>query len=262
MAGHALDPNGSGGPDVALARLLLAHALISIAQAVENGEPVRSEAGAIAALEQSGLLARAAGRRNGGRSVLECLEREPAEDRDPEPLVKAELLLGKVVRVVQGEPAVSRVRRWSRWGVALLFVAAVAAVIAPGVDCGGPWDKYRWTASSSTFGFAKSGVLGGHGDYGLVFHTDLESRPSVTIDLLQSRTIHSVKVTNRTDCCDERCLPLFVEVAGDDKHFVEVGHRTETFAAWRADFTPRRARYVKLWVDAKTYFHLSGVEIR
>lgn len=262
MAGHALDPNGSGGPDVALARLLLGHALVSIAQAVEDGGAVRSQSGAIAALEQRGLLARAAGGRDSARSVLEYLERESAGDRDPEPLVKAELLLRKVVRVAQGEPAVSRVRRWSRWGVALLCVAAVAAIIAPGVNCGGPWDKYRWTASSTAFGFGASGVLGDHGPLDLVFHTDLEWRPSVTIDLLEARTIHSVKVTNRADCCDERCLPLLVDVAGDDKHFVEVGHRTEPFAVWRADFPPRRARYVKLWVDARTYFHLGGVEIR
>jgi hypothetical protein len=262
MAGQALDPNATGGPDLMLGELLLAHTLKSIAQAIEHGEPIRSEAEAIAALEESGLLSRAAGGRNGARSVLECLAIGPVEPRDPETLRAAELLLGRVARVVQGEPAVARARRWSRWGVALLCAAGAAAIVSPAVHCDGPWDKYRWTASSAAWGYSTSGVLRAQEDSYLFFHTVLERRPSITIDLLETRPIHSVTVINRPDCCDERCLPLFIEAAGDDEHFVEVGHRTDPFGVWRAEFTPRRAHYVRLWVDAKTYFHLKGLEIR
>jgi len=263
MAGQALDPNRPGGADLPLGRLLLAHALGSVAQAMETGGPPRSDvAAAIDTLERSGLLARASMRGNGARSVLECLEIEPAQALDAELLVDAEVLLGKLVRVARREPAVARIRRWSRWGFTLLSAAAVLAVMAANIRRVTPSDKYRWTASSGALDYGTSGVLGAHGDFNLVFHTDLQARPWILVDLLEDRSIRSVTVTNRSDCCDKRCLPLFVEVAGDDKHFVEVGRRTEAFAVWRADFSPRRARYVKLWVDATTYFHLEGIEIR
>jgi len=229
---------------------------------MDTGGPDPSDvATAIDVLDRGGMLARAFSG-NRVRSVLECLEIKPAQRLDAEPLVEAEILLGKVLRVARGEPAVARVRRWSRWGFALLCAAAVLAVMAANIPWAGPWEKYAWTASSAVPDYGTSGVLGAHGRFNLVFHTDLEPRPWIVIDLLEDRSIRSVTVVNRADCCDARCLPLFVEVAGDDKHFVEVGRRTEPFAVWRAVFTPRRARYVKLWVDATTYFHLEGVEIR
>lgn len=263
MAGQALDPNRAGGADLSLGRVLLAHALRCAAEALDVAAPSPSNAGAaIDALERNGILARASASRDQARSALECLETQPSQAPDTQPLVEAEILLGKVVRVVRGEPAVGRVLRWSRWGFALLCAGAVLAVMAANVRRPGPWERYRWTASSGALDYGASGVLSARGDFNLLFHTRLESRPWIVVDLLEDRTIHSVTAINRADCCDERCLPLLVEVAGDDKHFVEVGHRAEPFAVWRADFTPRRARYVKLWVDATTYFHLEGIEIR
>ena len=95
----------------------------------------------------------------------------------------------------------------------------------------------------------------------LVFHTALEDRPWVSIDLLETRWLHGLEILNRTDCCQERAVPLVVEVAGEDGHYAEVARRNETFAVWKPVFDNRRARYIRLWVDARTSFHLEEIRI-
>lgn len=262
IAGQVLDPNGLGGPDLPLAKLLLAHALVAVAGAIESDGTVPSTAAAIDTLEHSGVLRRASGNRSDARGILESLGSEHECPRDSQPLIDAELLLRRVVRVVRGDPAVTRTERWGRWGLALLLSAAVGVVVVVKRPRHGPWEKYRWTASSAVHGFVQSGLLGQHGSSDLVFHTDRQPQPWVLIDLLEVRTIHNVTVTNRPDCCDDRCLPLVVEVAENDGQFIEVGRQTEPFSVWPLEFRSRGARYVRLRVDATNYFHLAGVEIR
>jgi len=267
LAGRALDPNTEGGSDLALAKLLLAHTLSSVAALIDGDDAVRSSSEATAALERSGSLARAAGSAERGRSILAFLSNAEGFAPDRDDLVAVELLLDKVLRLSRGAPAISRAARWGRWGFALLLAGAIAAAMIPvlaRLAHGGPWERYKWTASSaaSAYSFGTSGLLGAHGAQGLIFHTAFERRPRVTIDLLETRSIHLVELTNRIDCCADRCLPLVVEVAGDDTHFVEVARRNDTFAVWKVEFAARRARYVRLWVDAETAFHLKEIEIR
>ena len=261
IAGGALDPNAPGGPDLALAALLLTHTLAMAATAIDGGSAHRAPADFVAALEQSGVLARAAGSVVRGRAVLACLDVRANEGLVRAELVDAERLLGRVVRVLRGRPAIVRAAWLRRWGFALLVASAVAAALVPALRGNAPWTKYRWTASTAAFGFATTGLLGAHGPMDLVFHTNYEDRPSLTIDLLAFRSIHTVGITNRSDCCSLRCIPLFVEVAGEDGRFVEVARREEPFDVWNATFPPQRARYVRLHVGAPTYFHLKEIEI-
>jgi len=145
--------------------------------------------------------------------------------------------------------------------LALACVVGVASTMVPRLLRSGPWERYRWTASSARRGFRTSGVLGGHGPRELLFYTEEELEPWLTIDLLKARSIHRIEIENRSDCCEERCVPLLLELAGEDGHFVRLATRASAFSALHVAFAPRRARYVRLRVDARTTFHLRDVRI-
>jgi hypothetical protein len=260
MAGRALDPNAACGPDLRLAELLLAHTLVAVAVVSSGDDAQYSASDAIATLERSGLLARAAGDVGHGRSILAPLAEGKGPGTGRDELVEAEVLLGKLLRLLRDEPAIPRAMRWLRWGFALLCAAAVTAAITPtfGRLARG---RYKWTASSASFDFATSGRLWDHGASGLIFHSAFENAPWVSIDLLRTRSIHLVSITNRDDCCQQRCVPLVIEAAGDDGHFVEVARRKDAFSVWDAAFASRRARYVRLRVEGQTFFHLREIEI-
>lgn len=261
MAGQALDSNSSGGPDLVLARLLLGHALAAAAGAMDPNVAIRSVRDAAAALEQGGELARVAGSAARGRAVLACLEVEPEARLTRAELAEAELLIGKLLDPRLGEPAARRSVRRKYLGLALLVVGVAAVVTTPTLLRGGTWEKYRWTASSATEGFSTTGTLGKVGPFQLVFHTEYEDRPWVTIDLLKLRQVHSISIRNREDCCDERCLPLVIEVAGDDQQFVEVARQEKTFDDWKVEFPARKSRYVRLRAEATTMLHLREIKI-
>lgn len=95
----------------------------------------------------------------------------------------------------------------------------------------------------------------------LMFHTDLEFRPWAEWDLGQPTRLHEVVVSNRSDCCDERALPLVVEVSDDRTRWVEVARRTEAFGAnAKISFNEISARYLRLRVDRESFLHLEFVE--
>jgi hypothetical protein len=83
----------------------------------------------------------------------------------------------------------------------------------------------------------------------------------VSIDMLAPQTIHRIAIKNRGDCCSDRGLPLVVEVADEDRRFIEVGRRTMVFETWTIELHPRRARYVRLRAQATTILHFEDVQI-
>jgi hypothetical protein len=95
----------------------------------------------------------------------------------------------------------------------------------------------------------------------LGFHTIEAANQNVTIDLGAAMSISRVVVYNRADCCQERAVPLRVEVGEDTQHFRVVGERTEQFEQWKLDFPGTNARYVRLTDLAPKAFHLSEVEV-
>jgi hypothetical protein len=94
------------------------------------------------------------------------------------------------------------------------------------------------------------------------FHTIEAANQTATIDLGQAYRISRVVVYNRTDCCQERAVPLRIDVSEDGKDFKKVALRTEPFNPdWTAEFSRVKARYVRLTNLSPTYFHLTEVEV-
>ena len=90
----------------------------------------------------------------------------------------------------------------------------------------------------------------------IFFHTTTEPSPWIEIDLLEPTSISKVLVVNRDDCCEERAVPLLVEVAGDDRLFTQVARETAAFDEVELTFPPTTARYVRLRVNQHSALHL------
>ncbi len=95
----------------------------------------------------------------------------------------------------------------------------------------------------------------------MFFTTSEESEPWVQIDLGKTTGFNTVDVTNRSDCCPDRAVPLVIEVSRDGTHFREVARREQTFSFWAATFARQRARYVRLRVPRRTILHLDRVAV-
>lgn len=95
----------------------------------------------------------------------------------------------------------------------------------------------------------------------LGFHTLDGPNQNVTIDLGRLQRISRVVVYNRADCCQERAVPLKIEVSLDNQQFRQVAERKEQFEKWKANFPPTYARYVRLTDLNPAPFHLSEVEV-
>lgn len=162
--------------------------------------------------------------------------------------------------------ASARWERWSRW---LVLAACVLMLTAVGANAAmkslrGPdlaWAK-RWRASSAFPGLEASGVTDmPHPGLPLV-HTAKEDGPWFEIDLGAPTVVRRVDVRNRKDCCQERTVPLVLEVSDDGETWAELGRRSEVFfGTWKVTFAPRRVRYVRLRVPHLTFLHLDGVSV-
>jgi hypothetical protein len=67
-------------------------------------------------------------------------------------------------------------------------------------------------------------------------------------------------VDNRTDCCQERALPLNFEIF-DGKGWRLVAQRRAAFSVWKVDVAPVRARRVRFRRPGTGYFHLKRVSV-
>ena len=93
----------------------------------------------------------------------------------------------------------------------------------------------------------------------LLFHTVQEVSPWVEYDLLQPTQVKEVSVENRSDCCNERALPLVIEGSDDRVTWREFARRTEPFSRTVISFSPVQTRYLRLRVDRTSYLHLEAV---
>lgn len=96
----------------------------------------------------------------------------------------------------------------------------------------------------------------------LLFHTQSENSPWVEFDLGQPTLMKEVFIINRQDCCDERALPLVIEVGDDQKSWRQVAERKMPFKKVTIPFEAVTARYLRLRVLRPTFLHLEGVEAR
>jgi hypothetical protein len=95
-----------------------------------------------------------------------------------------------------------------------------------------------------------------------LFHTDPQDNPWIEFDLGKPTGVHRIDVENRDDCCQDRAIPLVVELSNDRTSWKEVARRDKDFSTWVARFPATRARYVRLRVPRSTTFHLHAVAIR
>jgi hypothetical protein len=160
-----------------------------------------------------------------------------------------------------------RIERWARPILAALApLAVIYALVAswryvhrpPDLAAGRPW-----RASSAAEGFPPAGRVGTRpkSGYEMMFHTNNDPSPWVEIDLERPTSVHRVAVTNRPDCCQDRAVPLIVELSDDAQNWVEVDRRPTEFKEWTASFNKRTARYVRLRVAKAGPLHLANVSV-
>ncbi|MEO8213151.1 MAG: discoidin domain-containing protein [Myxococcales bacterium] len=150
-----------------------------------------------------------------------------------------------------------QVQRWTR--LALVLVALGALVFGVRALVRGPdLAKPKVFKTSSTYNECTPPNHCGD----LFFHTQPQDSPWIDFDLGAVKPVHRVEVTNRSDCCAERAIPLIVEVSVDDKQWIQVARRDTDFAAWTATFPKQKARYVRLRVPRSTTLHFDDVVIR
>jgi hypothetical protein len=172
-----------------------------------------------------------------------------------EPLEREASLVGRVLFM-----------RWARIGAAALVLLAIAWSISASVEkkFGKPNIALgRPVTISSQFGdTALDHTLLVDGDKtNLGFHTDTGPNQWVMIDLGSSKNISKVVVYNRAECCQDRAIPLRLEVSDDGANFRKVADRTEEFDVWTAKGFNEKGRYVRLRHLGSNFLHLAEVEI-
>jgi hypothetical protein len=156
--------------------------------------------------------------------------------------------------------------RWARIGAAALVLLAIAWSISGAIE-----KKFakpnialgRSVTSSSQFADAALDhtllVDGDKTNAG--FHTENAPNQWVMIDLGSTKNISRVVVYNRVDCCQERAVPLRLEVSDDGINFKTVVDRTEEFEVWTAKGLDAKGRYVRLRHLGANFLHFAEVEV-
>lgn len=137
-----------------------------------------------------------------------------------------------------------------------------ANVSASGGAGAGTFDGVPWRASSKYADCDPAKHTCGGVTTDIFFHTNEDDAPWIEFDLGKPKQIREVRIKNRGDTDPARAVPLVVETSVDQKTWQQAGQRNEPFSEWTATFNPTSARYVRLRVLRKTYFHLEGVWIR
>jgi hypothetical protein len=116
-----------------------------------------------------------------------------------------------------------------------------------------------WNATSGDFGMPANGTEQ-VGDGNVFFHTKVDHNPSIEFDLGDEHVIRSVLVENRTDCCQERALPLNVEI-WDGADWQLIAQRRAAFKVWKYDVGPVRARKIRFLHPGTSFFHLKRISV-
>jgi hypothetical protein len=156
--------------------------------------------------------------------------------------------------------------RWSRVAVAGVLLAAVLGVAGAWIDkkLGKPNLALHCpvTVSSQFAGEGTDHTLLVDGDrYNMGFHTESNGQQWVVIDLGSVRKFNKVVVYNRSDCCQDRAVPLKLQISRDNRNFTLLAERKETFEKWTAKDLHAEGRYLRLQNTPSNYFHLAEIEV-
>ncbi|RYZ02311.1 MAG: discoidin domain-containing protein [Myxococcales bacterium] len=116
-----------------------------------------------------------------------------------------------------------------------------------------------WQASSHYEAVCRSPDHDCEGGHRYFFHTQNEDSPWLEVDLQRAERFTAIKVVNRRDCCEERAVPLVVEVSNDRTSWQAVAQRTEPFDEWERSFPAQTARWVRFRTTSRTFLHLGNV---
>ncbi|HKO49888.1 MAG TPA: discoidin domain-containing protein [Polyangiaceae bacterium] len=176
----------------------------------------------------------------------------------------SELLLAKVNARSLALAAVfwRRVRRFSLLLLLLLSIAAIAIWERSTHEARHDLaDGKPWQTSSKLQPACASPAQTCTESPEFFFHTLEEKDPTIEFDLGTVQQVSSVRVDNRSDCCSERAVPLFVELSEDHKRWRTVTRQEADFKTWHATFAPQKARWVRLRAHRLTFLHLARVRI-
>jgi hypothetical protein len=164
-------------------------------------------------------------------------------------------------------------RLWLALGALAAALAAVVAVVAL-LGC---WispalrgrlfppdlaARRPWVASSAVPPNPQRGVGPSTRQDDLFFHSQLSDHPWLEIDLGAPRTIRSLSIANRRDCCEERALPLNFEIFDEALgRWRVVVQRRSGFVVWTRDFAPVRARRVRMRLAGFGILHLRRISL-
>lgn len=123
--------------------------------------------------------------------------------------------------------------------------------------------RSEWSSPTDPQG-AVNGVKNG----GFGFHTSLETNPWWQVDLGGVNALQEVRVFNRLDCCTERARTLRVLLSTDGQNWqTAYTHDGSPFGGandgrpLKVHLQGQTARFVRLQLAERNYFHLDEVEI-
>jgi len=116
-----------------------------------------------------------------------------------------------------------------------------------------------WVASSADPSRPLSGV-GPSSEEPLFFHTKDSHNPWLEIDLGGEHVIRAVLVENRADCCQERALPLNVEI-WDGSNWQLIAQRRAAFSVWKYDVGPVRSKRIRFLHPGNGFLHLKRISV-
>ncbi len=142
--------------------------------------------------------------------------------------------------------------------VCLLSPAARARLFPPDLCAHRPW-----FASSAAPPNSLSGIGPSTTTADLFFHTTVSDHPWIEIDLGAPRTIRSLLIENRRDCCEDRALPINLEILDEARgKWRVVAQRRAGFYVWTHSFAPVRARRVRVRLAAASgILHLKRISL-
>jgi hypothetical protein len=111
------------------------------------------------------------------------------------------------------------------------------------------------------------GAVDGVKNGGVGFHTSEELNPWWQVDLGVVKNLTEIRVFNRTDCCSERAKTLQILLSADGRAWQRVFVNSGNNFNWSSEnplkvsVAGNSARYVKLQLNERNWFHLDEVEI-
>jgi hypothetical protein len=122
--------------------------------------------------------------------------------------------------------------------------------------------RASWVASSAMPPNPIRGVGPATSAHALFFHSLVSDHPWIEIDLGAVRVIRSLHIENRSDCCQDRALPINLEVLDEARaQWRVVAQRRSAFDVWTRSFPAVRARRVRVRLAGSGILHLRRISL-